>query len=395
MDKIKVLWDGSYLWGLMLWHSIQSLNLPCQLINAIEIAQGAVLGKPKGVLIVPGGSSRLKALSLTPKGLTNIKKWVEDGGNYIGICGGAGLALRSTDKSPGIGLSVWKRGEFKDRLNHLLSGYVEADYHCQKVSLPVWWPARFDPEPSSSQEILATLKSLTRNTWLGDCPINPDDFQNEHFMDQPLIIRGKHGRGEFILSYAHLETPNSPDANNMFYDILFNLADIFFNDNYKAKVIPEWDLEYYDIKNDVFESVAANASSSCNLREFMNLQTLKLHKIFLLGTQNNLFFPRKAWLYGWKNGLPGIALNHLGAFCKVLSILPDKDNLNRYWTKKCDFFKSVFQQFFFETEQYLLNVINHKKQGNKTAKIFGHPMFGGGMIDTLLKELEIMIYLAQ
>jgi hypothetical protein len=45
--------------------------------------------------------------------------------------------------------------------------------------------------------------------------LNPDRLRHE-----PCIVRGAYGQGTFVLSYAHLETPASPQANALLSHLL-------------------------------------------------------------------------------------------------------------------------------------------------------------------------------
>lgn len=94
MQSIFILYDHSHIWGLMAYKSLSQLGFLCRLIKAQDIAEADILSKhtPK-LLIVPGGNAKLKSMALGDKGKYNILKYVRSGGNYLGFCGGAGLAL--------------------------------------------------------------------------------------------------------------------------------------------------------------------------------------------------------------------------------------------------------------------------------------------------------------
>ena len=89
---ICLLWDASHIWGLMAWRAVRALGLPCRLVKGKEIAEGAFLRKQAGtaLLLVPGGSARLKAQTLGAKGREAVRRWVAEGGRDLGFCGGAG-----------------------------------------------------------------------------------------------------------------------------------------------------------------------------------------------------------------------------------------------------------------------------------------------------------------
>ena len=111
-----MLWDASHLWGYVALHALRAAGVPHRVLKASEIAQEGVSGK---ALLVPGGGARAKAAALGSAGMEAVRAFVRGGGAYLGICGGAGLALSS-----GIGLSPWKRAGMSDRLQHLVSGHI-------------------------------------------------------------------------------------------------------------------------------------------------------------------------------------------------------------------------------------------------------------------------------
>ena len=59
-------------------------------VNATDIRAGKLAGAQ--VLIVPGGHCRLQATALGQDGCEVIKKFVADGGGYVGVCAGCYLA---------------------------------------------------------------------------------------------------------------------------------------------------------------------------------------------------------------------------------------------------------------------------------------------------------------
>ena len=53
---------------------------------------------------------------------------------------------------------------------------------------------------------------------------------------QPCIVRGNLGAGNYVLSYAHLETPDAPEANRWLGHILSRLL----GRELPATAIPPW-----------------------------------------------------------------------------------------------------------------------------------------------------------
>ena len=107
--KAAFLRDESFLWGLMAYKALKANGLPFELIRAEDIKKGRL--KNYAMLFVPGGWASNKIKALGGKGLSEIKKFVRSGGNYLGFCGGAGLATLD-----GIGLLNVKRKPTKERV---------------------------------------------------------------------------------------------------------------------------------------------------------------------------------------------------------------------------------------------------------------------------------------
>ena len=225
----------------MAWRAVRALGLPCRLVKGQEIAEGAFLRKPgpgeAALLLVPGGNARLKAQALGPDGLETVRRWVAQGGRYLGFCGGAGLALRHENAAAGLNLCPWMRAAYPQRLHHLISGHVRVRLRADDprvppeltagqaadAALPVWWPGRFAPEAGEDVRVLAAYDAPGEDFWLADLPLRRIPAQvfetwqalygvnlsADFLAGQPLVVGGAYGAGGYILSYSHLETPDS------------------------------------------------------------------------------------------------------------------------------------------------------------------------------------------
>jgi hypothetical protein len=239
---LLALWDESQWWGLLLDHAIRSLCLPVRWVRSREIAGGLLESPPPGALLVPGGWSKLKSQSLGPTGRRAVQEYVRKGGIYLGFCGGAALGLSTGGAHPGIGLCPWGRKSFAGRLPNF-SGHVRSRLQGDATFLPnppddallpVWWPSQFSPAPGPPVTTLASYAAPGRDFWVSDLKVSslsPDQIQAwercyriklepETISGEPCIISGEFGRGRYLLSYAHLETPDSEDANALLVDLL-------------------------------------------------------------------------------------------------------------------------------------------------------------------------------
>lgn len=446
---ICILWDASHIWGLMAWRAVRALGLACRLVKGKEIAEGALLGKPgldatphrSGVrrrteqpclsgcpssplLLAPGGNARLKAQALGEAGRDAVRAYLARGGSYLGFCGGAGLALSQRDTREGLHICPWSRAAYPERLHHLISGHVQVraqnqgesallpaflrdSARARHLSLPVWWPGRFAPEQRDDVSVLAAYAAPDSDFWLADLPLQGIPAQvfeawqalygvnlsADFLTDQPLVISGSFGKGRYVLSYSHLETPESPDANAWLAHLLRVLTGLAPG----AELIPAWNLR---------EPCAAWANNSSGAPL---LEALRMTRALLdLAVEHNLFFERAPWLWGWRAGLPGAACNNLhAALCTAVSLAPSTDAL-RFWEKARPRFAKLMPLFHAGAEGYLLacrlaetlapslpGAVDKRGLNNQREALFGHAMHGGGLVEELLTIAEELIYLSQ
>ncbi|MDP3426764.1 MAG: BPL-N domain-containing protein, partial [Humidesulfovibrio sp.] len=288
MARVFVLWDESHLWGVLVLRALRALGLPHVILRAHDIAEGALAGKPAAfgrfmgeaatsnpsdtpaqldapallpaLLIVPGGLARARAERLGPGGRQAIRDFVAAGGSYLGFCGGAGLALTSPRAGDSLGLCPWGRMGFAGRLQHFLSGHVRLGLDtAQQLALPdtrellapVWWPAQFAPTKGDMRvqqgdvrvqqgdvRVLARYAGLGQDFWVADLNLallpeeTLSDWENlyglqirpDFLTGRPAVISGTYGQGRYVLSYPHLETPDSAQANAWFAHLLRELT---------------------------------------------------------------------------------------------------------------------------------------------------------------------------
>ena len=461
----------------MAWRAVRAMGLPCRLVKGKEIAQGALLGKPQrfhasgagqqfapedknpanraALLLVPGGNARLKAAGLGEAGRTAIRRWMEAGGNYLGFCGGAGLALSHAAPQDGLGICPWSRAGYPERLHHLISGHTQARMRegdefsfCPPAggaagsaggqaysmngpattaeksgqcpsprqsqpqqdapggpSLPVWWPGRFAAEDNTPVRVLAAYDAPDADFWLADLPLQsvpPYIFEQwqalygvnlsaDFLKGQPLVVSGDYGQGHYVLSYSHLETPHSPDANAWLAQLLQQLTGL---EPSRADV-PLWQLRHpcHAWPEDSGPLLAA-------LRHMRGLLDLAV--------EHHLFFARTHWLWGWRAGLPGAACNNLhAALCTAASLAPSPAAL-AYWREVEPRFSKLADLFAAGAEGYFLacrlaetlhptlpDAVDRRGLDNQRQALFGHPMSGGGLMEELLDITEELIFLSQ
>ena len=402
MSSIYIYWDESHFWGLMARRALAAWGLPHRLVRGTEIAQGLLADNPPGLLLVPGGWARGKAERLGDAGIEAVRALVRDGGSYLGFCGGAGLAL----SGGGLSLCPWRRRAFTDRMQHFMSGHVHVDFGNDHILipkdmsnsalLPVWWPGRFEPA-DNDVEILATYNKPGPDFWMADLALKSlpkgtaSDWENLYgvrirpdFEGLPAVISGRFGQGRYVLSYAHLETPASPQANRWLTHILAGLTGLpepeFF--------LPAWDPAALPV---LWPDLALN-----HAREL-------LLDLVRTGKEQMLLFWRTPWLLGWRRGLPGAALNSLlNMVCEALASPPTQAALE-YWEPRAREFSTAMALFHQGVSGYLLaerlsmTVYSSSPDAvpglrEQRESLFGTPPAGGGLHANLLARLEELLW---
>lgn len=362
--------------------------------------------KRPAVLLVPGGGARCKAKALGKAGRAALREWLAAGGFYLGICGGAGLALRHNNPDEGLGICPWQRLAFPDRLYHLLSGHLRASGPNGQMLLPVFWPARFEAERSGSIKILARYIAPGPDLWLADLPFMeaPPAVRQQWIsagcldktldfpVGQPLVIEGSFGRGAYILSYSHLEAPASKDANEWLANILSDCG----IDGIAAQIVPTWNLA----------APESHQMPESAIKETMRTTYANIWQLVMMAEKAGFLFLRAPWLLGWRRGLPGMPCNHLLACLALLAELAPMPKMEKFWNYCGREFQALVPLFLERAEAWFWNYrlaetvhASQKEQililETERDAIFGHPMLGGGLIQKILQILEELIYLGQ
>lgn len=361
--QLYVLWDEAYLWVLMLRHALRHGRFPFRLVRAREISAGLLQQQPPKALLVPGGWARFKSAALGRKGREAVTKYLAAGGAYLGFCGGAGLALPEQD---GLDICPLCRKPMAQRLPNF-SGNVAAALHAHplvpqthpsEIYLPVWWPSQFAASSETNVQVLASYAGPGPDFWVSDLAwadirdsaalvwqqryginLNPDLLAGE-----PAVISGSYGqngRGRYILSYAHLESPNAPAANIWLGHMLsLLLGQVPSLASPEAGTVPEWDLRNAPIlwENPRLERMDAG-----------------LNLLIALGMRHFLLCWRRPWLLGWRRGLPGFALTTLFAQIKTAgSLAPTREALC-FWEEHGPGTERMLGEFVELMSVYLLN----------------------------------------
>ncbi|MDR2488528.1 MAG: biotin--protein ligase [Desulfovibrio sp.] len=424
---LHILWDDSHIWGLLAARAVRAMEIPHRLTRGAEIARGLFLHERPCLLLVPGGNARRKATALGTAGIAAIRDYMQSGGRYIGFCGGAGIALTSGEQSSNLAICPWRRAPFDYRLQHFMSGHLHTALSSraslfltqpprqtasEKGSapssslipagmpasplLPVWWPGCFAPENNGDIQVLASYERPGKDFWLADLAIAdlPDDIfaswreiyglslTPAFLTGQPCIIHGRYGKGQYLLSYSHLETPDSPHANLWLAHLLRVLGDF----SPVCEHIPPW-----QPRADAF------------LWEDPDMEALSrmFEEVLHTGLKHGLLFYRTDWLVGWRTGIPGANLNNIWADLNSIRSLIPTNAAKAYWDEQRERIISVAGMLHKGCVQYLLaerlsmtlgdpppSLVPAAALKKQREALFGPAMRSGGPYQTLIDLLD-------
>ena len=428
MTDIAIFWDASQLWGLLVWRAAEAFGLPYRLVKAKEIAQGALSDKTS-LLLVPGGTARHKSAALGEKGREAVRAWVRGGGRYVGFCGGAALGLsdaadpvRTAEIGKGLCLCPWHRAEIGERVQHFVSGHVRVrfqgghplvpEFFSEPVApgsepaIPIWWPGRFAASsggPDDGVDVLARYAGSDPRTCppdlcVADLPLSSlSPAVLEQWIElygvslapgflngQPCALHGRYGKGSYTLSYSHLETPGSPDANRWFAHILRTLTGF----EPRADTVPAWrpgEMPVLWHDPDLLEARRG------------------MEELIRLGIAHDQLFERAPWLTGWRSGVPGAGLNALFMGLCVLTGVAPSAEAERLWASQRVRFGEMFSLFRQGVEGLLLGLrlatimpeeVPRKILAEQRLALFGSAMQGGGLYKELMDMVDALLFLS-
>ena len=162
---------------------------------------GGILDNTASLFVMPGGADLYYCEKLNGKGNHAIKEYVENGGNYLGICAGAYYACREIEWAKNTGQEITGRREL---------GFID----CKAVG-PVYDFIE-NGDVNSSWDNVTTLETKD-----GQCSViykggplffdtgNPDIKTLGYYKDLPenpaAVIYTQVGKGNVILSSPHIE----------------------------------------------------------------------------------------------------------------------------------------------------------------------------------------------
>jgi hypothetical protein len=445
-NKVAFLWDESFLWGLMAYKALRSNNLPFEFIRPDDIKNGCL--KNYKMLFVPGGWASNKMKTLGEKGISEIKNFVDKGGNYLGFCGGAGLATLD-----GIGLLDIKRVPTKQRVpsfsgkihlninehpiwdglhdrtaaqqnssaaeqqqnmenNTLLNkNYCSTALllYCSENIFHAWWPSQFltpsiPPLDKGGNrggiKILATYgdafsDSFSSDLNVGDVEANgswPElediykiNLNPQRLKGTPAVVEGSFGRGKVILSLIHFDTPDDTNGARVLKNLWKYLAG---QNNRTAEQQNSRTTEQQNIKGKIIPY--ENYCSTALLLYCTEIESA-VDDLISLGTRNFLWFWRNPMLLQWRRGVRGLEYCTLHTMIKEMTEIIRKQN-TEYRMQNTDLEKIKELLIPFTEKAKLLLILERYAMQNRHITPLSSRLIRGGEHDLKMQEMRIELF---
>ena len=210
-SKVKVgfyIDSGSLGCGVLYWARILhfSPQLEVTLINGKDIRDGKL--KDLDLLMVPGGSSSKQCKAMGEEGMAEVRRYVADGGAYLGVCAGYHCALRGTER---IGLFTYRRREngygglaalrveITENAAKLLD-IPKGNYNVRYSHGPI---VRSAPDTSPAPGGVAA-KTEVLGFYRGT--VSPAGQAGINFFGAPAVLFGTYGKGKVVATSCHPES---------------------------------------------------------------------------------------------------------------------------------------------------------------------------------------------
>ena len=418
--KIAILWDESYLWGLITYWSCKSARIPFDLLLSAEILTGSL--DHYDLVIVPGGWATQKGKALGEDGRKKLKHFVESGGSFLGFCGGAGLGL---DVEHGLSLLPVTRKKAGNRLVNFSGGVLltrSAPAHplWHHLNAPadfyVWWPSQFEISNSASVTSIASYEDSFTDFRVSDLSVKDiklwktgwEEWESvyginlnpEILWGEPAIIEGKCGRGRVVLSYVHLDTPNHRNSQAALKNLCLYLCNSPADPAERFNEAPPPSRSRDSVRTDA-EVIKTALRIKRRTSEFYNF-----------GYRNFFWSWRTPWLLQWKRGLRGLEYTTLlvmsGELTRRILGKPEQHTnvCTEHWKNKFFKFEAMLEGFMNEAAILLgkERLISEKSPGplcklsspNEEVrllrnKLFGNKMSFGGHYRELISVLDELL----
>ena len=400
VKSCALLWDESFLWGLMASNALKSAGLPFDLVRSEDIRNGILCGY--AMLFVPGGWASNKIKALGEEGVREVRTFVNEGGSYLGFCGGAGLATLG-----GIGLLNISRVPTKERVPSFSgrTGINIADHMIwsglggTSAVFNAWWPSQFsinDP----SVNVIADYGEALPDSFSSDLSVGSVlkyagswealersygiNLDPSRLLGEPAVVEGRYGKGKVIISLVHFDTPG--DLNGAI--VLKNIWRYMSGQEEQKILSAEVRKVKYGRPQILDEIMAAT------------------EELISFGERNFLWFWRNPMLLQWRRGIRGLEYCTLYGMIRAITdhadLIPSIDaatveRLNRIAGLLMPFLDKAEQLLFLERQALANSRITYEKcdvpeiQRLRT-ELFSKSKSYGGLFKQLLDEMDLVVF---
>jgi hypothetical protein len=401
--RAALLWDESFLWGVMAYKALMAGGLSCDLIRADDVRSGGLRGRT--LLFVPGGWASNKMKALGTDGVEAIKQFVRDGGAYLGLCGGAGLATMD-----GIGLLPVTRRPTKERVPsfsgriRLVTSPHPVWQGISETVFSAWWPSQFDVA-SESVAVHAVYGEAMPDSFSSDMNVGDAEaagswkelerlyqinLDPERLLNEPAVVEGTFGKGKVLLSLVHFDTPNDRNGAAMLRNIWEYLGGEHGGNDKAAPALRDEDHPAAGHEPLLSELEAATDG------------------LIELGARNFLWFWRNPLLLQWRRGVRGLEYCTLSVMVHELAGLlrrrdagqdpPDiNDRLERIKALLLPFVDKakrllVLERFAMQGEHITYERCDNPEIQSLREELFSRSKSHGGSFKDLLDPLDRLLY---
>lgn len=408
VKRVAFLWDESFLWGVMAYKALRAAGLPFELVRAEDVRNGCL--DRFSALFVPGGWASNKIKALGNGGVEAIKRFVHEGGSYMGFCGGAGLATQD-----GIGLLPVKRRPTKDRVPSF-SGPIQLDLknHAlwQGIKEPIfhaWWPSQFVADEGVT--VLATYGEALPDAFSSD--VNVGDAENSglwpqleqtyginldprRLLNEPAVLEGRYGSGRVLLSLVHFDSPDDRSGVVVLKNLWRYLVASEQNETPNGK-----------------RSASVPDKRTCEQEEVVSVDIFvqelnsSVNELISLGQRNFLWFWRNPMLLQWRRGVRGLEYCTLSVMMREIAELLQhgcaagmpvvSDRLENVRNSLLPFVEQakqllVKERFALQESHITYERCNDPEMQVLREKLFSKSKSHGGMFKEIIDRLDTVLF---
>lgn len=292
---VSVLINDSGIYGLWMIKALLKAGLKFKVIF-LESTEVIELENSKA-LFVPGGWSENKIQWFSDESKVKLREFLNNGGLYFGICGGASLA------SKGL-LNLIDIQRDKDGVK-IFSGPAKIRFYKHPLTSNLdnrqffWYPpkfkvlnhevkvlARFD-RPLNGAYISDIPWEYLKNHCTGTIQYHGNLFSINLMRKNPVMMFERFGKGYVLVTTIHFDTPGSTGV--VFFK---NLKDYF-------------SLQTNDIKLELSKNVANKSKLQDEVLRYLKKAYKYLYRALDCAFKSMLMYKRYDFFYAWRRNIRG------------------------------------------------------------------------------------------